>query len=347
MQPGFPDALLNLARWDQLSLQECEYLARYIEEYLPPSFRFAHMATYEVGTQRRHIAHFDWHPSGEQAPVLFSLIPGTTATLGFDRAHPFPVDEGLVLDWQRYCLECGDDHVDTTEIAKNPDTPHYEAFYDYLAHILHPLRTVTLKPLLVEVHVEEAVKVMPRARLTYFRYYHKTLKREVTHINHQGHGPIPQRHVVAFLRQQGFRLLTADEWEYVCAAGSRTLFYWVDEQFEYRGEASSWEELRNAFGLAIAQNTSMDYYEFEYCADPTIMKGYDGGLIGYETAMLAFASAYHLPLSDKQINQGVSDPYFRRVSDLGHIFRGREVENGDRSLLEPPNGPRKNASRRP
>lgn len=55
------------------------------------------------------------------------------------------------------------------------------------------------------------------------------------------------------------------------------------------------------------------------------MKGYDGCLIGYETAMLAFASAYRLPLSDKQINQGVSDPYFRRVSDLGHIFRGREV----------------------
>jgi hypothetical protein len=324
MQPDFPDALLNLALWDQLSPQECEHLARSIEEYLPPSFRFARVATYEVGTQRRHIAHFDWQPTASRTPVLFSLIPGATTTLGFDRAHPFAVDEELVLDWQRYCLECGDDFVDTSlVIEKDPDIPHYGAFYDYLAHILHPMRTVMLQPLLVEVHAEEAAQVMPRPLLTYFRYCSQTLKREVTHINRRGHCSIPQRHVVAFLRHQRFRLLTADEWEYACAAGSRTLFYWVDEQFEYRSEASSWEELRNAFGLAIAQNTSMDYYEFEYCADPTIMKGYDGGLIGYETAMLAFASAYRLSLSDKQINQGVYSPCFRRAYDLEHIFRAK------------------------
>src|SRR5581483_6603853 len=95
-----PEALLNLALWDQLPLQECEHLARYIEKYLPSSFRFVHMATYEVGTQRRHIAHFDWQPPAEQAPVLFSLVPGATAILGFDQTHPFAVDDELVLDWQ-------------------------------------------------------------------------------------------------------------------------------------------------------------------------------------------------------------------------------------------------------
>lgn len=321
MHSNLPEALLDLTAWDQLSEQECEQLAHYVAERLPSSFRFAQIATYEVGTQRRHIAHFHWQPVAEQAPVLFSLIPGATTTLGFDRAHPYVVDEDLVLDWQRYCLECGDDFVDTSlVIKKDPDTPHYEAFYEYLTHILHPLRTVTLQPLLVEVCAEEAAKVMPPPILTYFRYYHKTLKREVTHVNRQGHDSIPQRHVVAFLKQQGFRLLTADEWEYACAASSRTLFYWVDEQFEYRGKASSWEELRNAFGLAIAQNTSMDYYEFEYCADPTIMKGYDGGLIGYETAYLSLASAYRLQLSEKQINQGVSAPCFRRAYDLARAF---------------------------
>lgn len=326
MHSDLSEALLNLALWDQLSLQECDHLARSLEESLSPSFRFAHMATYEVGTQRRHIAHFSWHPPLKQAPVLFSLIPGATATLGFDQAHPFTVAEELVLDWQRYCLECGDDLVDTSlVIEKDPETPHYEAFYEYLTHILHPLRTVTLQPLLVEVTVEEAAKVLPRPLLTFFRYYSQALKREVTHINRRGHCSIPQRHVVAFLKQQGFRLLTADEWEYVCAAGSRTLFYWVDEQCEQRSQASSWDELRNAFGLSIAHDAiAMDVpydYEWEYCADPTIMKGGDGGaLIGYETAYLALASAYRLPLNNKQINQGVYGPCFRRVYDLKRTF---------------------------
>lgn len=323
MHFDLPEALRDLTVWDQLSAQECEQLARYVGARLPSVFRFAQIATYEVGTQRRHIAHFHWQLTAEQEPVLFSLIPGATTTLGFDRAHPFAVAEELVLDWQRYCLECGDDFVDTSlVIEKDPDIPHYEAFYEYLSHILHPLRTVTLQPLLVEVVVEEAEKVMPPPILTYFRYYTQTLKREVTRIKRRGHYTIPQRHVAAFLKQQGFRLLTADEWEYVCAAGSRTLFYWVDEQFEYRSEAS-WDELRNAFGLSIAHDAiAMDVpydYEWEYCADPTIMKGGDGGSIGMAAA-LALASAYRLPLNDKQINQGVSAPCFRRVYDLTRAF---------------------------
>jgi hypothetical protein len=126
------------------------------------------------------------------------------------------------------------------------------------------------------------------------------------------------------LRQQGFRLPSADEWEYVCAAGSRTLFYWIDKQFEYRSEASSWEELRNAFGLAIARDSINiePGYQWEYCADPTIMKGGDGGgLIGYETAYLSLASAYRLPLNEKQINQGVHGPGLRRVYDLMEVFK--------------------------
>ncbi|MBX3170467.1 MAG: hypothetical protein KF760_23880 [Candidatus Eremiobacteraeota bacterium] len=34
--------------------------------------------------------------------------------------------------------------------------------------------------------------------------------------------------MVADLASQGFRLPSADEWEYACAAGSRTLFHWGD-----------------------------------------------------------------------------------------------------------------------
>lgn len=327
MHTDLPEALFDLTSWDTLSAQECEDLARFVETRLPSSFRLSHLATYEVGTQRRTIAHFVWQPSSRLTPALFSLIPGATTTLGFDRAHPLAVDEDLVFDWQRCCLECGDDLVDASTILmlkKDPTLPHYEAFYEYLAHLLHPLRSVTLQPLLVEVFAEEAAKVMPRPVLTYFRYYNKRLKREVTHINRQGHCSIPHRHVTAFLKQEGFRLLTADEWEYVCAAGSRTLFYWVNEQFEWSGDATSWEDVRNAFGLAIARDTiALDGSdEWEYCADPTIMKGDGGRLIGYDTAYLSLASAYRFPLNEKQINQGVTGPYFRRAYDLKRALEG-------------------------
>lgn len=340
------NTLLMLDQWDHFNLTECEEVAHHLEKALPASFRFAHIATYEVGTQRRHIAHFDWQPFAEQAPVLFSLIPGATATLGFGQTHPFAVDEELVLDWQDYCFELQRACAHTTgasardhrlkleckilekafahhseQIEKDPLRPHYEAFYEYLTHILHPLRTVTLQPLLVEVDIEEADEVLPRPALTYFRYFNETIKREVTHIHRQGHCSIPQRHVAAFLRQHGFRLLTADEWEYICAAGSRALFYWESPTHEPTMNQDSWLALRNAFGLSIVK----DSYQWEYIHDPSLMIGGDGGWAecggaGLFAQAITKASAYRLPMNDKQINQGVYSPCFRRAYDLERVF---------------------------
>lgn len=144
------------------------------------------------------------------------------------------------------------------------------------------------------------------------------------------HVTIPHRHVVAFLRQQGFRLLTADEWEYACAAGSRELFYWWNEECDMQGTASSWKELRNAFGLAIARDAiclETDYdYQWEYCADPTIIKGGGGGMVGCgDISYITFASAYYQKLSEEQVTMGVYEPQFRRVFDLMGGARAGEI----------------------
>lgn len=310
MQPDLPGTLFDLMIWDQLSEQACKQLAQHVAAYLPAPFRFTSLDTYETCARFRHVAFFTWQADAEQPPRRFSLIPGGSVTLGFDRAHPFAVERDLVIDWQQYCVKCQVDvaTLDKALVESEPYAAQYEAFYDYLARVLHPFRKVTLRPFLVETAAELAAGA-------------KRLRR--------------QAEVVARLKQEGFRLLTVDEWEYVCAAGSRTLFaehfldeedslgsfdedkedfayQWADDQTVY-DMTKVWEKLRNAFGLSIATDRS----RWEYCADPTLMKGGDGNkLIGYDIGLLSLAPAYFHPLSEREISSGVSHAHFRRVYDL-------------------------------
>jgi hypothetical protein len=79
--------------------------------------------------------------------------------------------------------------------------------------------------------------------------------------------------------QDGFRLPTPDEWEYACAAGTRTLWRWGNDypvrdhpQNYQRKSVDFWNKhmLPNAFGLTMPY----DPYEWE---DTTIVGEYRGG----------------------------------------------------------------------
>jgi hypothetical protein len=329
------EALFNLTLWDQLSRQECEVLARAVARHLPSSFQFTHVTSYQVGTQQHRIAHFTWYSEEEERLSLFSLVPGETATLGYDREHPPLVAKDLVVDWQQFCVNCNVEApgLDKDLVKREPYLAQYDPFYDYLSGILHPLRTVTIPPMLVEAELEKAEEVMPRPAFTYHRFIHETHQTEEKRFR-RGGSSIPQHHVAAFLKQQGFRLLTSDEWEYVCAAGSHMFFYWVDEAFDWVSEAETWEDLRNAFGLSIANTACLNEngHRWEYCSDPAMVKGSDGGeYIGYFISAFYMTPASFYALDEKQRVQGVYGACFRRVYDLSqivHEFRQRSLSNG-------------------
>jgi hypothetical protein len=125
--------------------------------------------------------------------------------------------------------------------------------------------------------------------------------------------------LIATLQRDGLRLLTSDEWEHACAAGTRTLWRWgnscpSDEQPHGK---IRFPELKkpNAFGLSIAQ----DPYKWEYVMEQQRMRGGDGGdavcgSYGCVAAWLACASPYLWPMfdADSYLDEG----FVRRALSL-------------------------------
>ena len=196
----------------------------------------------------------------------FALAPGGARTLGYNATRPPALDAAGQVSW--------DGSIDEFGMAP---------FAEHLGGVMAPLRQVTLAPLLIETsarHVDAALAGAPADADA------------STHAR-----------VVAALAADGLRLLTADEWEHACAAGTRTLWRWGDAcpaDHEPYGDVSFAELARpNAFGLAIARNP----YDWEYIADPREMRGGDGGDAvcggyGAVAAWLALASPYRWPMFD-------------------------------------------------
>ena len=173
----------------------------------------------------------------------------------------------------------------------------FPPFEEHVTQVMLPLRTVTLAPLLVEVTAQE---LDPGLAIS----------------DHEG--------LLAALRADGFRLLTSDEWEHACSAGTRTPWRWgarcpTDE--EPYGDVR-FPELKkpNAFGLAIAQ----DPYAWEHTMEPNRMRGGDGGEAvcggyGYVAEWLTCASAYLWPWFDTlgPSPEGFEQAVVRRAVPVG------------------------------
>jgi hypothetical protein len=124
----------------------------------------------------------------------------------------------------------------------------------------------------------------------------------------------------ALVSVDGFRLPTADEWQWCCRGGTNTLFRWGDEWPDgkpYARETNfTLHRARNAFGLQMLD----DPYQVEATHDMTGFVGGDGGtaLCGGRPSIetwLPFASAYLFPmrLAEDCLGEFFASTWVRRV----------------------------------
>lgn len=296
------ELLLKLKAWDAADEVARRSVAEKIVDALERQFELVGLTDCRLAAGYHQIARYCFRGR------YFRLIPGADATLGRDCSGGFESEATLEAAWQTSQERIG------------------KTFREYLRTVMTPLRIVRIAPLLIEEKAEligrdpasppEPVTDDEQPSLEGANW---SIEREVTLAECR-----------RLVEQDGFRLLTSDEWEFACAAGARTLWRWGDmcpldcypeeaprgpEDFErstshfFRRHPRTEERIRklramyrwnkfdlhvrpNAFGLAIAYNPG----SWEACAQGEL-RGGDGGnatgaAIGFVASWLTLASSF-------------------------------------------------------
>lgn len=325
----------TLDEWDRLPENERLSWARIIEASALTPVRFQGLKKFDLGKQSRVIAQFTL------GTETYSLVPGGRQWLGFDPGQFAPT--ALQLESYRQTAdEYGMPHDIRAEVER----------------VTTRMRECELLPMLVEtapreIGLESISPDDPEVRHLLSEHpqgveVHKSLR-----VEKAGDGSVrawrirrtTHQQVLAHFQTTGFRLLTSDEWEYVCAAGSRALFRWGDDcpcdryptenssaerrrktewalsggTREYKPDPVAWVINRqpNAFGLMIAQSP----YECEVVAEEGLVRGGDGGSsicggVGFFMGWLPLASAYLDKESIGWLDADLSNLRVRRVIQL-------------------------------
>lgn len=298
MIPDQASPLPVLEEWKQLSQHMCEGIAKSILARLPESFRFVKVETCQLGAWQHRVAFFEWKPlSASHSGILFAFLPGTRTVLGYDKMKPFLPSATQWKSWRE----------ETAEKGRTPDT-----LETFLEKHLTPVRQVSLQPFLLQVEATSFDRLPSGG----------------DPVRYPGRNYLRRPEVLHILDQERFRLPSSDEWEYACGAEASTLFRWGDDTPDCRGarphqvgeEGTVWDlHLRpNAFGLKIAN----DSYRWEFCAEPEILRGGDGGTArssgaGIFAEWLTLATSLFVKLPDWRLKPEMSPrAHFRRAYAL-------------------------------
>ncbi|AFZ09971.1 hypothetical protein Osc7112_5760 [Oscillatoria nigro-viridis PCC 7112] len=320
---------MELQEWQKLSEEQKNRYSQELAAHLPQSVIFKGLRFYPDGGPELSIAIFEYEGA------LFSLMPGGEVQIGCEAGNFRPTDE-QIESFQRSAEEFGFDRD----------------IYSYVQSVTTPPRKVIVPPLMVEtkptiiglelisleeLKIQNLLKNNPDCRAARIVNC-SDLKPDSSYgFKRCQDGSIEAWQILrktyediqAELASEGLRLLTFDEWEYACGAGSTTLFRWGDFCPDdcypgdcYPDDISDWKlHLQpNLFGLHIAQ----DPYDREIISKKLYFRGGDGGcticggsgfFLGWLTLATAYGEADALRYFDEDL-KNISGNIMRRVIPL-------------------------------